>query len=68
MITPLQTSDGNPPPNDCSGSYSFHFSGAFMTSKGLSPGDAVYCQYWSRDPLSPSTTGLTGGLHFVICP
>ena len=31
-------------------------------------GDTVYCQYWSRDPAAPFTTGLTDGVEFSICP
>jgi hypothetical protein len=66
--TPIQGSGGNPPPNDCSGTYSFSFDPAYMASKGLTPGQAVHAQYWSRDPQSPSTTGLTDALWFIICP
>jgi hypothetical protein len=63
-------SGGNPPPNDCSGSYSFHFSQAYMASHLLSSGDTVYAQFWSRDPgfPAPDNIGLTDGLQFTICP
>ncbi len=66
--TPVQDSDGNAPPDDCSGTYSFHFSASYMTAQGLAPGDRVYCQYWSRDPASASATGLTDALAFLVCP
>lgn len=67
--TPLQGSAGNPPPNDCSGSFAFDFntwaqSGA---DPSLSVGSTIHAQYWYRDPQSPSTTGLSNGLEFVIC-
>ena len=32
------------------------------------PGDTVYAQYWFRDPASPSTTGLSDGLRYDLCP
>jgi hypothetical protein len=66
--TPLQNSGGNPPPDDCSGFFSFHFNKAFMQSKGLGAGDSIYCQYWSRDAQSSSTTNFTNGLAFTISP
>ena len=66
--TPLQDSGGNAPPDDCSGLYSFHFNKPYVNSVGLAPGDTVYAQYWSRDPASASTTGLTDGLSFTLCP
>jgi Tol biopolymer transport system component len=68
--TPLQSSGGNPPPSDCSGTYSFHFSQAYMASHFLSAGSTVYAQYWSRDPgfVFPNNIGLTNGLQFTICP
>src|SRR5260221_662483 len=63
-------SGGNPPPNDCSGTYRFRFSHAYMASNLLTPGDTIYAQYWSRDPgfPSPDNIGLTDALEFVICP
>ncbi len=66
--TPIQNSGGNPAPNDCSGTYSFSFDAAYLTLQGLGPGQEVHAQYWSRDPQSPSTTGLTDALWFIVCP
>jgi len=68
--TPLQSSGGNPPPNDCSGGYDFHASQAWMASQGLSAGDTVYAQYWQRDPgfAPPNHVGLTAGAVFEIRP
>jgi len=61
---------GNPPPDDCSGSYSFDF-GARMRS-GLHPsltaGVRIYGQYWSRDPLAQGGTNLSHGIEFTILP
>jgi hypothetical protein len=66
--TPVQQSAGNPPPDDCSGTFAFHFNKAFLASKGLGAGDALFCQYWSRDPAAASTTNLTDALAFEILP
>lgn len=55
----------------CSGAISidmnaYAFSGA---NPALSvPGAAVYCQCWSRDAASPSTTSLTDGLVYFVAP
>lgn len=68
--TGAQDSAGNPPPVDCSGLYSFDFN-QFLRSGAdplLVPGAAVFAQYWSRDPASNSTTGLTNAVSFVVCP
>jgi hypothetical protein len=68
--TPTQNSGGNPPPNDCSGVYSFDFNARIQSGidPGLVAGADVYSQYWSRDPTAPFTTGLTNGLTFTIQP
>jgi len=66
--TPVQFSAGNPPPDDCSGEYGFHYSGFYMTTVGLSAGDRVYTQYWARDPADPSGTNLTDAFAFVVEP
>lgn len=68
--TPVQGSGGNPPPNDCSGVFTFDFNGRIQSGSDptLQAGVTVYAQYWSRDPLSPSTTGLTDAVSFTIQP
>jgi hypothetical protein len=68
--TPVQNSGGNAPPDDCSGSYAFFFSHAYMLSRGLNAGDTVYCQYWYRDPAIPDGTsaGLSDAVGFEILP
>ena len=55
---------------NCTGSYSYPLTHAYMATQGLTPGTAVFGQFWSRDPLHPdnSTVGLTGGVSFVIAP
>jgi hypothetical protein len=65
--TPPQSSVGSSP---CSASYSLDFN-AYAAS-GVDPnliqGAAVFTQWWMRDPQSASTTGLSAGLSFVLCP
>jgi hypothetical protein len=67
--TPVQNSNGSAlPANNCSGVYSLDFN-AWIDS-GVDPlltsGREVDGQFWSRDPASPSTTGLTNAIRFVI--
>jgi hypothetical protein len=68
--TPPQNSGGSTSGSDCSGTYAFDFN-AWMQSGGdpsLAAGAQLFAQYWSRDPASPSHTGLSNGLRFVINP
>ena len=68
--TPIQDSAGSSSGDDCSGSYSFDMNARIQSGvdPNLTAGALVFCQYWSRDPASASTTGLTNGLAFSICP
>jgi len=70
LRTAAQHSGGNAGPDDCSGSYSYHFSQAYMNQEFLAAGMHIYAQYWSRDPgfPAPDNIGLTDALHFVIGP
>ena len=53
--------------SSCTGSYAFNFSTAYMNANAINPGDTIYCQWWMRDPPSPSTTGLSNAIHFTVC-
>lgn len=66
--TANQNSGGNPPPNDCSGNYAFHWNNIFSASVGIVAGDTIDAQYWMRDPQSPSTTGLSDAIEVTFCP
>lgn len=70
--TGVQSSGGNPPPNDCSGNYSFDFNAWAQSGAdpNLAAGVQVYCQYWSRDPQDPAgfNTSLSDGAEFTIQP
>jgi Tol biopolymer transport system component len=65
-----QNSGGPATPADCSGTYSFHFSAAYMASKSITAGQAVYGQFWSRDQgfPPPNNVGLTDGIRFTTAP
>jgi hypothetical protein len=53
----------------CNGTYAYDFN--VRIASGIDPnlfaGASVHAQWWMRDPQSPSTTGLSDGLAFVIC-
>ncbi len=66
-----QGSGGTPPPViNCSGTYSYHFSQAYMVANALGAGMSLYAQYWSRDTgyAAPNNVGLTDAVGFTICP
>jgi hypothetical protein len=63
-------SGGTPSGNDCSGAFDWHFSHAYMASKGLTAGTIVYAQAWGRDPgfAPPNNSQLTNAIVFRIEP
>jgi len=65
--TNLQNSGGAAP---CSGTFTFDLNAwiAGGNDPQLVPGIQVWGQYWSRDPLSPSTTNLTNAFRTQVCP
>jgi len=65
-----QSSGGSASGADCTGTYSFDFNALIRSQvdPGLVPGRKVYAQIWSRDPASPSLTGLTNAVQFTIAP
>jgi hypothetical protein len=66
--TPVQYSAGNPPPDDCTGYFSFDFNAhiASGADPNLGAGDSVWAQFWSRDPADPATTNLSDALSFYV--
>ena len=68
--TAVQMSHGNPPPNDCSGSYDFQFTQAYLNAHALAAGVTVYCQFYSRDDgfPAPQSIGLTDAVRFTVLP
>lgn len=61
--TPPQSTGGNPPPNDCSGTMILD-----VVALGFAAGTTVNFQAWSRDPGSPVPTNLSAGIEFTIQP
>jgi hypothetical protein len=64
--TAVQSSGGSVGPTDCSGSYDVFLSHSFLQSRGLVAGTNVYAQFWTSDRGSPSGTGLTDALKFLV--
>ena len=67
--TPVQQSGGSPAGNpDCSGTFGMNFNAWAASGKdpALVPGQAVWAQYWCRDPGAASTTNLTDAITFVL--
>lgn len=70
LRTAVQQTGGNPPPDDCSGTFSFDFN-AYLQSgadPSLQQGTIVGAQYWARDPAIADGTGssLSDALEFQI--
>ncbi len=66
--TPLQSSAGTHAGGDCTGTYWFQWSIAFLASQSLGAGWTLRCQFWSRDPAASFSTGLTDALEFHLYP
>jgi len=70
--TSVQSSGGNPPPDDCTGSYAFDFNAYAQSGAdaGLVAGVSVFAQYWSRDPahLDGTGQGLSDAVTFQLHP
>ena len=68
--TGVQDSGGNLPPEDCSGTFSFHFDQSYLASSQLVWGTVVHAQYWYRDPADTTGfgSGLTDAVKFIVCP
>ncbi len=68
--TPLQTSGGNPPPNDCSGVLLYDFNARIQSGAdpNLVAGTRVNAQYWYRDSASSFDVGLSDAVEFDVLP
>jgi hypothetical protein len=69
--TALLHSGGNPPPNDCSGTYALDFNAYAAGGADPAvqvPGAIVRGQWWQRDPgfPAPNNTGLTEAIEFTM--
>jgi hypothetical protein len=73
---PIGTTNGAAlPANDCSGILALDFNALASGALGSTPppalssvGTDVYCQAWTRDPSSPSTTDLSSALRYTVLP
>lgn len=67
-----QNSGGNPPPNDCSGTFAFDFNARIRAGVDaeLDVGATISAQWYSRDVQDPAGfgTSLSNALRFTICP
>ena len=52
----------------CDGAYSFHMSQAFLRARGVTAGQSLYLQWWTRDPQAPHATGLTDAASVTVGP
>jgi probable HAF family extracellular repeat protein len=68
--TPQLQSGGSVSGNDCTGTYAMDFNAVIQSGvlPQLAIGAEICAQFWSRDPQSPSTTGLTNAVSFTIFP
>lgn len=68
--TAVQSSGGAHSGASCTGTYSFHFRQSYMAANGLTAGDTIRGQFWSRDPgfAPPQNIGLTDAVQFTIAP
>jgi hypothetical protein len=68
--TQVQDSGGTTGTVDCSGTYDFHVTQAWLAQHGWSAGQVLFAQYWSRDPQHPDGTGaaMSDGVRFVLTP
>lgn len=67
--TAVHHSGGNSGPEDCSGTYAFLFTPAYIQAHHMFLTNTFYAQYLSRDPQSePFDVGLTDAVEFTSCP
>jgi len=67
LRTPSLSSGGPTSGTSCSGQYSFTWTTSYLNLNSINVGDTIHCQWWMRDPASPSTTGLSNALKFTVC-
>jgi hypothetical protein len=65
--TPVQNSGGAAA---CSGKFVFDFNAWLAGGNDplVAAGTQIDGQFWFRDPASASTTGLSAGVEFTVCP
>jgi hypothetical protein len=65
---PHLNSGGSASGLDCSGAFTWHFSQAYMASKGITAGSILYAQAWGRDPgfADPNNSQLSDAIVFLV--
>jgi len=53
---------------DCSGSYTWFFSHAYLQTNGAVPGQTIYCQYFGRDQGSGAPMTLSNAVAVPLLP
>jgi hypothetical protein len=68
--TPAQNAGGTGVGPNCTGSFDFFFSHAYLTARGVLPHETVFAQWYMRDLTHPDGTGvgLSDGVAFTLCP
>jgi hypothetical protein len=66
--TSVQVSSGSA--GTCNGTFSFHFTQAYMQQKGIEAGDTLHAQYWARDQgiAPPNNVSLTDAATWTVVP
>jgi hypothetical protein len=66
--TVVSTGGGPPSYLDCSGTYTWFFSHAYLQTNGPVPGQTLYCQYFGRDVGSGAPMTLSNAVAVPILP
>ena len=69
--TMMQSTGGNPPPADCSGTAAIDFNQWMQKGHGanlLPVGTQVFGQFWYTDPVDPTGVGLSDAIEFSVGP
>lgn len=66
--TALQGSGGSSLGNNCTGTWGFAFTSAYLQASGLTPDTWVYAQFWGRDPgfAPPNNAMLSDAVRFRV--
>lgn len=67
--TGVSSSLGTPPPlHDCTGSFIWNFSHAYLTQNSVAPGDTIYVQTSARDVGTTNNHSLSNAVAIPIMP
>ena len=66
--TTVSTGGSAAPKLDCSGSYSWLFSHAYLIENSIDPGETVHCQFFGRDVGSGAPMTLSNAVAVTILP